>query len=122
MQREITNFIDRFLKKEVEPVKEEIEALSCYPREILRNFGENRVLGISFPEEYGGMGLKYEYLVYLAEKLVSSGALKGSHLCMGHIQFTGSDRRSKKFSSLPSGEMVGGMVIAEPDAGSDMKI
>ncbi len=62
MEKEITGFIDRFLKKEGEPVKEEIEALSSYPREVLRSFGENRVLAICFPEEYGGMALKYRYL------------------------------------------------------------
>lgn len=128
MQREITNFIDRFLKKEVEPVKEEIEALSSYPREVLRSFGENRVLAICFPEEYGGMGLKYKYLVYLAKKLgYLSGAIAEavfSHLCMGAYpvyRFGTEDQKRKFLTPSLLGEMVGGMAIAEPDAGSDIK-
>lgn len=128
MEREITNFIDRFLKKEVEPVKEEIEAASSYPREVLRRFGKERVLGISFSEEYGGMGLQYRYFVYLAKRLgYLSGATAAailSHLCMGAypVYRFGTECQKRRFL-IPSlsGEMVGGMAIAEPDAGSDMK-
>ena len=128
MEKEITNFIDRFLKKEVEPVKEETEAVCSYPREVLRRFGKERVLGISFPEEYGGMGLQYRYFVYLAKRLgYLSGAIAEailSHLCMGAypVYRFGTEYQKRRFL-IPSllGEMVGGMAIAEPDAGSDMK-
>jgi alkylation response protein AidB-like acyl-CoA dehydrogenase len=128
MEREITNFIDRFLEKEVEPVKEEIEELSSYPREILRKFGKDRVLAISFPEEYGGMGMKYRYLVYLAKRVgYLSGAIAEvifSHLCMGAypVYRFGTENQKKRFL-IPSlsGEIVGGMAIAEPDVGSDIK-
>ncbi len=125
---EILEGIDKIISKEVAPLKDEVEKQGVYPRNLFRILGREKVLGLSFPEEYGGMNLGWGYTVYFAERLSYTSASIAeailSHICMGAYPIFrfGSEYQKRRFL-IPSlsGDMVGGMAMAEPDAGSDLK-
>ena len=128
MDKQIIDLIDKLIKTEVRPIGGEVEESCRYPREIFRKFGEEKILGMPFPDKYGGMGLEWKYLVYFARKLsYASGAIAEailSHLCMGVSPIFNFGTEAQKDAFLVpalSGEAVAGMAIAEPDAGSDMR-
>jgi citronellyl-CoA dehydrogenase len=62
--------VRQFVEKEIEPHVEEWEAQRVWPaHELLKKMGKLGLLGLSYPEQYGGAGLDYWYNVILFEEL-----------------------------------------------------
>ena len=94
--------------------------------EIFREMGEMGLLGITLPEEYGGIGAGYVSYGLVAREVerVDSGYRSmmsvQSSLVMYPIYAYGSeDQRRKYLPRLASGEYIGCFGLTEPDAGSD---
>ena len=94
--------------------------------EIFRQMGEMGLLGITVPEEYGGLGAGYVTYGLVAREIerVDSGYRSmmsvQSSLVMYPIYAYGSeDQRQKYLPGLASGELIGCFGLTEPDAGSD---
>ena len=105
--------IDAYREEEVAP-------------EIFRQMGEMGLLGITIPEEYGGLGAGYVTYGLVAREIerVDSGYRSmmsvQSSLVMYPIYAYGSeDQRQKYLPGLASGELIGCFGLTEPDAGSD---
>ncbi len=118
-----------FLKKEVIPYIDEWEKAGEIPREIYQKFGEMGYLGLSVPEEYGGMDADIWYFVVLQEEMnrINSGgfcAAIGSHfmLALTHMEAEGSEAQKLKYL-VPGvkGEKIGCLAITEPFGGSDVQ-
>ncbi|MCS6988802.1 MAG: acyl-CoA dehydrogenase [Chloroherpetonaceae bacterium] len=97
-----------------------------FPIELVRKVGELGLLGIIFPEEYGGAGFGYlEYVTAIEElaKVDPSLALTvAAHNSLGtnHIFQFGSEELKRKFvPKLASGEMLAAWALTEPNSGSD---
>jgi glutaryl-CoA dehydrogenase len=93
---------------------------------IFREMGEAGLLGITIPEEYGGLGANYVTYGLVAREVerVDSGYRSmmsvQSSLVMYPIHAYGSEaQRSKYLPKLASGEWIGCFGLTEPDAGSD---
>ncbi|MHA6641579.1 acyl-CoA dehydrogenase [Mesorhizobium sp. A623] len=93
---------------------------------IFREMGEAGLLGITVPEEYGGLGGNYVTYGLVAREVekIDSGYRSmmsvQSSLVMYPIQAYGSEEQRKKFlPKLASGEWIGCFGLTEPDAGSD---
>lgn len=93
---------------------------------IFREMGEAGLLGITIPEEYGGLGANYVTYGLVAREVerVDSGYRSmmsvQSSLVMYPIYAYGSDEQRKKYlPKLASGEWIGCFGLTEPDAGSD---
>ncbi len=93
---------------------------------IFREMGEAGLLGITIPEEYGGLGAGYVTYGLVAREVerVDSGYRSmmsvQSSLVMFPIHAYGSEEQRKKFlPKLASGEWIGCFGLTEPDAGSD---
>ena len=93
---------------------------------IFREMGENGLLGVTLPEEYGGIGASYVAYGLVAREIerIDSGYRSmmsvQSSLVMYPIYAYGSDaQRSKYLPRLASGEWIGCFGLTEPDAGSD---
>lgn len=93
---------------------------------IFREMGEAGLLGITIPEEYGGLGANYVTYGLVAREVerVDSGYRSmmsvQSSLVMYPIHAYGSDEQRKKYlPKLASGEWIGCFGLTEPDAGSD---
>lgn len=94
--------------------------------EIFREMGDMGLLGITIPEEYGGLGASYVSYGLVAREIerVDSGYRSmmsvQSSLVMYPIYAYGSEEQRKKYlPKLASGEFIGCFGLTEPDAGSD---
>ena len=94
--------------------------------EIFREMGEMGLLGVTVPEEYGGLGGSYVSYGLVAREVerVDSGYRSmmsvQSSLVMYPIYAYGSEAQRKKYlPKLSSGEWIGCFGLTEPDAGSD---
>ncbi len=94
--------------------------------DIFREMGDLGLLGITVPEEYGGVGASYVAYGLVAREVerVDSGYRSmmsvQSSLVMYPIQAFGSEEQKRKFlPKLATGEYIGCFGLTEPDAGSD---
>ncbi len=93
---------------------------------IFREMGDAGLLGLTIPEEYGGLGMGYVTYGLVAREVerVDSGYRSmmsvQSSLVMYPIHAYGSEEQRKKYlPGLASGELIGCFGLTEPDAGSD---
>jgi len=93
---------------------------------IFREMGEMGLLGVTVPEEYGGLGASYVAYGLIAREVerVDSGYRSmmsvQSSLVMYPIYAYGTEEQRKKYlPKLASGEWIGCFGLTEPDAGSD---
>jgi alkylation response protein AidB-like acyl-CoA dehydrogenase len=125
-QRAIQETARAFARQEVDPIVDEIDESQRFPREVMLKAGELGLLGIIFPEEYGGAGLGYvEYVLVVTELSrvdPSVGISVAAHnsLCSNHIYKFGNDgQRRRWLTPLASGRKIGAWSLTEPGAGSD---
>ncbi|MEL6546013.1 MAG: acyl-CoA dehydrogenase family protein [Myxococcota bacterium] len=119
----------KFIDQEINPYVDEWEAAETFPaKELFRKMGKEGFLGVTKPEEYGGLGLDFTYAVALAEELghVHCGGIPmaiGVHTDMATPALTrfGSDELKKEWL-VPtiSGEAIACLGVSEVGAGSDV--
>jgi alkylation response protein AidB-like acyl-CoA dehydrogenase len=115
-----------FAVTEIAPVMMAFDESQEFPHDLMSKAAELGLLGIMFPEKYGGAGLGYmEYGLTVEELARVDGSLAlsvAAHngLCSNHVYLFGSDdMREKYLPLLTSGEWIGGWSLTEPTAGSD---
>jgi alkylation response protein AidB-like acyl-CoA dehydrogenase len=118
--------IREFVDKEVAPIASTIDEEERVPFEVLRKAGELGLLGVPFPEEYGGIDAGIVgYCVLMEEinrKCASTATIIGAHaqLCAMSIFLSGNeDQKSRYLRALCEGKMLGAWALTEPNAGSD---
>jgi short/branched chain acyl-CoA dehydrogenase len=124
--RLIQQTVRDFARNEVAPVAEELDRTKSFPYEIVRKLGDLGLMGIPFPEEYGGGGgdsLAYALAVEELTRIDSSVAITlCAHTSLGTqpIYLFGSERQKQDWlPKLCSGELLGAFGLTEPEAGSD---
>jgi short-chain 2-methylacyl-CoA dehydrogenase len=115
-----------FAEGEVAPIAEELDRTKSFPYEIVRQLGALNLMGIPFPEEYGGGGgdtLAYALAVEELTRVDSSVAITlCAHTSLGTqpIYLFGSEAQKREWlPRLCSGERLGAFGLTEPEAGSD---
>lgn len=125
-QEEIRAMVREFAQGEIAPLVEEAERNEKFPVEIMPKLGELGLLGIVFPEEYGGIGAdKITECIFVEEMAKVSAGITASvnahaDLSAFPIYKFGTDQQKEKY--LPrsiAGEIIGAYAITEPDTGSD---
>jgi len=118
-----------FVEKEINPFVDEWEAACIFPaKELFRKMGALGLLGISKPEQYGGMALDYSYEVVFAEALgaadcggVPMATGVQSNMATPALARFGSDALRREFlAPAIAGEAVVSIAVSEPGAGSDV--
>jgi short-chain 2-methylacyl-CoA dehydrogenase len=124
--RLIQRTVRDFATAEVAPVAEELDRTKSFPYDIVRRLGELNLMGIPFPEEYGGAGadtLAYALAVEELTRVDSSVAITlCAHTSLGTqpIHLFGSEEQKREWlPRLCSGERLGAFGLTEPEAGSD---
>ncbi len=121
--------VARFLAKEVEPHAEAWEEQGYVPREVLRKLGALGLLGITYPQEYGGAGVDPLTSLVFAEALSRSTfggfvvtVLVHTDMASPHLAHCGSRAQLEHYlPKVISGELITAVAITEPDAGSDVR-
>ncbi len=118
--------VREFAEKEIAPRAHELDETQQFPRDIMKKLGAMGMLGVLFPPEYGGAGLKYLDYILIIEELArvdgSVGLSVAAHnsLCSNHIFMAGSEEQKRRFLvPLAGGEKIGAWSLTEPTAGSD---
>lgn len=121
--------IAQFVDKEINPYADQWEEEGIFPaHELFKKMGNLGLLGISKPEEFGGMGLDYSYQVVFAEELgrIRTGGVGmaigvQTDMATPALAKHGSDELRRQFL-MPAiaGDMVCSIAVSEPHAGSDV--
>jgi alkylation response protein AidB-like acyl-CoA dehydrogenase len=124
--RLIQTTVRDFAQQEVAPAAEELDREKRFPYEIVAKLGELNLMGIPFPEEYGGGGgdsLAYAIAVEELTRVDSSVAITlCAHTSLGTqpVYLFGSEEQKREWMpQLCSGEKLGAFGLTEPEAGSD---
>ncbi len=121
--------VKEFIDQEIAPFVDEWEENSYFPaRQLYKKLGDSGLLGLTYPEEYSGLGLDYWYKVILAEELgrieaggVAMSIIAQTDTCTPALAHYGSHKLKKEFlEPAVCGAMIGAIAITEPDAGSDI--
>ncbi len=115
-----------FARDEIRPHNAEIERTDEFPPWIWKRLAEQGYTGIAIPEEYGGSGGDFLMAALVARAIgrANSGISMsfGAHLnLVGHnILRNGTEQQKQKYlPKIASAEMIGGLGLTEPNAGSD---
>src|SRR5947207_1803486 len=124
--RLIQRTVRDFAEQEVAPVAEELDRTKSFPYEVVRQLGELGLMGIPFPEDYGGGGgdsLAYALAVEELTRVDSSVAITmTAHTSLGTqpIYLFGSEEQKREWlPELCAGRRLGAFGLTEPEAGSD---
>jgi short-chain 2-methylacyl-CoA dehydrogenase len=125
-QRLLRDTVREFALAEVAPVAEELDREKRFPYEIVAKLGELGLMGIPFPQEYGGGGgdsLGYALAVEQLARVDSSVAITlCAHTSLGTqpIYLFGNEEQKREWlPRLCSGDVLGAFGLTEPEAGSD---
>ena len=126
MHSELLQMYREFAEKEVKPLAAEIDRNERFPDETVAKMAEMNLLGIPFPEEYGGAGMDNLSYVQCVEELskvcASTSVIVSAHtsLCAAPIYLFGTEEQKKKhLIPLAKGEKLGAFGLTEPSAGTD---
>lgn len=115
-----------FVENSANAVSQEIERTGTLPEKLIAEAKELGLLGLSIPEEYGGVGfsvvqksLVHEMLGRGPWGLATFVSVHTGIGCVGLVKF-GNDQQKKKYlPKMASGEWIGSFALTEPNAGSD---
>ena len=115
-----------FAEGEVAPVAEELDRTKSFPYAIVKQLGELGLMGIPFPEEYGGGGagtLAYALAIEELARVDSSTAITiAAHTSLGTYPiyaFGTEEQKQQYLPDLTSGRKLWSFGLTEPEAGSD---
>ena len=125
-ERQIADAARAFAEAELRPLVNDAYLDEVTPPELFRKMGQAGLLGVTIPEEYGGVGASYVAYGLVAREVerIDSGYRSmmsvQSSLVMYPINAFGSEAQKRKYlPKLATGEFIGCFGLTEPDAGSD---
>lgn len=126
-QKQIRDTVAEFVDEEVAPRASEIDKNDEFPRDLIEEMAGLGLMGMPFPENWGGAGLDYHsYAIGVEEISRGSGGLGtvvAAHISLaaGMINDFGDDRqRDEYLVPLAQGDEVGAFALSEAGAGSDV--
>jgi alkylation response protein AidB-like acyl-CoA dehydrogenase len=126
-QQQIRDMVAEFTDEEIKPRAAEIDENDEFPHDLVSEMADLGLMGMPFPEEYGGAGLDYHsYAIGLEEISRGSGGLGtvvAAHTSLaGNMLYEFGDEEQKQeyLTPLNRGEDVGAFALSEAGAGSDV--
>jgi acyl-CoA dehydrogenase len=117
-----------FIERELTPHAAEWEEAEWFPNDVFGKLAAQGLLGLKYPEEYGGQGGDYLHEAVLCEEMARIGSGGAAAGIGAHINIAtppiwkfGSEEQKQRYL-VPSirGELIGALGITEPGAGSDV--
>ena len=115
-----------FAQQEIQPLAEEMDRTGAFPYPLIHKMADLGLLGLPFPEEYGGAGADFLSYCIAIEEIsrgdVSVGITMEAHTSLGASPFFlfGSEEQKQRYlPPLARGEQLWAFGLTEPGAGSD---
>lgn len=122
-QRERTR---AFCEAEIDPIVEEHESAGTFPTELIDRAGAADLIGVPYPEQYGGAGKDYRSFAVTIEELARSwklfaGTISAAATLVSYpiVQFGAEWQREEWLERIFAGEWYAGLSMTEDEAGSD---
>lgn len=122
----LRKMIRNFMEREFAPIAQEADEKEEFPVDIVRRMGDLGILGISFPEKYGGGGYDATSYVLALEEITrvdsSMGITVEADVTLGGspvLRFGTEEQKQKWLVPLAKGQVLGAFGLTEPGAGSD---
>ncbi|REE73801.1 acyl-CoA dehydrogenase [Rhodococcus wratislaviensis] len=123
---EFRGAVRAFANREIHPGAAFRDETREFPAELVKRLGEQDLMGISVPEEFGGLGLSTKTQLIAIEEVARTDAALASiytahYLGLEPILVGGTEEQKRRWlPRLASGELLAGFALTEPDAGSDI--
>ena len=118
--------VRKFAEREIRPHVMTWDEAKTFPVAVVKQLGDMGMMGVIFPEQYGGAGMGYlEYAVVIEELSRVDGSVgitvaAHNSLCSNHIFSMGNERQKQTYlRPLASGKAIGAWGLTEPGSGSD---
>jgi len=124
-QRMIRDMCRQFAREVIAPRAEEVDRTGNYAYDIMDKMADLGMMGIPFPEKYGGSGGDWVSMSLCIEEIsradVGLGIMLDVTILAAHeIEVFGTEEQKQKWlTRLASGKEIGAFALTEPDAGSD---
>lgn len=125
-EQDVLDMLHDFCLKEVAPIAAEIDEEERFPEETWHKLADMGMMGVPYPEQYGGSGLSYVSYISVCEELAKHCATTSvmvsahSSLCCWPISEYGTEEQKQKYlTKLASGQWLGAFGLTEPSAGTD---
>lgn len=116
----------KFADNELKPIADRLDREHTHSPEVLKALGENGILGVAIPDEYGGAGMDYiSYAMIVSEisrGCAGTGTIVAAHnslYCYPLLKFGSEEQKHRYLTPCASGESIGCYALTEADAGSD---
>ncbi|HUS69372.1 MAG TPA: acyl-CoA dehydrogenase [Anaerolineae bacterium] len=125
-QQMIRDMVRDFAENEIRPIAAQIDKDGQFPAKNFKRMGELGLLGLPWPEQYGGAGGDTVCYAIATEEISracgSHGLSYAAHISLGSspIYLFGTEEQKKKYLvPLAKGQAIGALGLTEPEAGSD---
>jgi alkylation response protein AidB-like acyl-CoA dehydrogenase len=111
--------------RELRPRVDKAERTATFPREVFRTLGRAGLLGLPYPETYGGGGQPYEVYLQVVEEIASAWASVGvgtsvhALSCFGLFTAGSAEQKEAWLPDMLGGDLLGAYCLSEAHAGSD---
>jgi alkylation response protein AidB-like acyl-CoA dehydrogenase len=122
---ELIDLVREIAAEELAPRAAEAEAAERFPREQFRLLGRSGLLGLPYPEKWGGAGLPYEVYLQVVEEIAAAWMSVGVGLsvhtmsCYPLATYGTDGQREQWLPDMLGGELLGAYALSESEAGSD---
>jgi alkylation response protein AidB-like acyl-CoA dehydrogenase len=112
-------------QEELKPIASEYEAQGRFPREKFKLLGQSGLLGLPYPERWGGGDVSYEVYLQVLEEIAAAWMTVGVGLsvhtmsCFPLVRFGSDEQRDAWLPAQLEGDLLGAYALSEPQAGSD---
>ncbi|WP_432970849.1 acyl-CoA dehydrogenase family protein [Dactylosporangium sp. CA-233914] len=111
--------------RDIRPRVDAFEKAASFPRDVFRTLGRAGLLGLPYPEEYGGAGQPYEVYLQVVEEIAAASASVGVGVsvhtlaCFGLLHAGTEEQKRRWLPDMLGGELLGAYCLSEAHAGSD---
>ncbi|MFJ5934018.1 acyl-CoA dehydrogenase family protein [Streptomyces sp. NPDC093071] len=123
---DLLNLVRQLAGAELAPRVEKFESDATFPRELLKTLGRAGLLGLPYPQQYGGGGQPYEVYLTVLETLAQHwlGVAQSVNIhvlsCYGLAAFGTEEQQAAWLPDMLGGELLGANCVSEAEAGSDI--
>ncbi len=122
---ELIGLVREIATAELAPVAVEHERAGRFPREAFATLGQAGLLGLAYPEEYGGGAQPFEVYLQVVEELATTWLTVGLGVsvhtlaCFPLGTYGSEEQRRRWLPEMLGGDLLGAYCLSEPHSGSD---